>query len=257
MSYFDNLNRIEFIVTLACTGRCKHCSEGEHSGKGEFIDGDIAAKAVYQLCEQFQINSLMTFGGEPLLHADVVYKIHAVAKECSIPNRQIITNGFFSKDNSRIKEVAEKLAECGVNDLLLSVDAFHQEAIPLPPVMEFAKAVKNFGVPLRLHPAWLGGKEAVNPYNLRTKEILREFEAIGIPCSEGNDIFPSGNALKYLSEYFEPGKEYVNPYEDDFDDIWTVCFSPNGDVLGGNIYQNDIMKIMEQYSPELMKKKGD
>lgn len=26
--YIKNLNRIEFVVTRACTGKCKHCSEG-------------------------------------------------------------------------------------------------------------------------------------------------------------------------------------------------------------------------------------
>lgn len=33
--YIKNLNRIEFVVTMACTGRCIHCSEGEHKSGGE------------------------------------------------------------------------------------------------------------------------------------------------------------------------------------------------------------------------------
>ena len=33
--YLKNLNKIEFIVTYACTGRCKHCSEGDHASCGE------------------------------------------------------------------------------------------------------------------------------------------------------------------------------------------------------------------------------
>ena len=39
--YLENLNRIEFVVTMACTGRCIHCSEGEHKSSGKHIDGDI------------------------------------------------------------------------------------------------------------------------------------------------------------------------------------------------------------------------
>jgi len=30
MSRYIDLNRIEFGVTDACSGRCKHCSKGEH-----------------------------------------------------------------------------------------------------------------------------------------------------------------------------------------------------------------------------------
>ena len=53
--------------------------------------------------------------------------------EGGIPVRQLITNGFFSRDGDRIKEAAGRLAQSGVNNLLLSVDAFHQETIPLAP----------------------------------------------------------------------------------------------------------------------------
>lgn len=247
--YVQNLNRIEFLITLACTGRCKHCSEGEHTASGEHIDADAAAQSVYKLCGKFDIKSLMTFGGEPLLYSEEVCKIHTAAKEAGIPKRQLITNGFFSKSEEKIKETVLKLAGSGVNDILLSVDAFHQEIIPLEPVKTFAEAVKAIGIPIKSNPAWLVNKEAQNPYNKRTLEILEEFELMGIAVSEGNDIFPSGNALKYLGEYFDSDKEYDIPYTENPEDIRSICVSPNGEVLGGNIYQTDILDIIENYVP--------
>ena len=65
--YVKHLNRIEFVVTYACTGSCKHCSEGEHSRSGVHIDADAAAGVVRDLAGQYGITSVMTFGGEPLL----------------------------------------------------------------------------------------------------------------------------------------------------------------------------------------------
>jgi len=245
--YMKNLNRIEFVVTMACTGRCRHCSEGEHISKGEHIDGEVAAKAVRDICESYAIESIMTFGGEPLLHPEVVCKIHAAAKESGIPKRDLITNGFFSKDKKRIKEVAHMLAESGVNKILLSVDAFHQETIPMEPVTFFAECVKKEGLNIRINPAWLVSKEDENPYNIKTKEILREFEPMGIQTADGNIIFPSGNAKKYLSEYFDENKEYVNPYEENPRDVHTICFNPNGDVLNGNVNRDSIMDIIDSY----------
>ena len=44
--YLKNLSKIEFVVTYACTGRCKHCSEGDHTSCGEQINPQIAADAV-------------------------------------------------------------------------------------------------------------------------------------------------------------------------------------------------------------------
>ena len=190
----------------------------------------------------------MTFGGEPLLHTDAVYAVMEVAKELSVPKRQVITNGYFSNDIRKICEVAEKLAKCGVNDLLLSVDAFHQETIPLQTVKRFAVELKRCGVPVRLSPAWLLSATDGNPYNCETRRLLESFSDLDIPVGDGNIVFPEGNAQKYLSEYFM-GETPENPYVEDPCDVRCVSFSPNGDVLNGNVYRSDIMDILEMYVP--------
>ena len=246
--YLKNLNKIEFVVIYACTGRCKHCSEGDHSSCGERINPQIAADAVRKIAAEYDIKTVMTFGGEPLLYPDAVYAIMTAASELNIPRRQVITNGYFSKNADKIHEVAEQLAVCGVNDLLLSVDAFHQETIPLDVVKRFASGAKACGIPIRLQPAWLVSAMDDNPYNRKTREILNSFVDMDITANEGNIIFPEGNALKYLAEYFTDELP-ENPYAEDPHDVRCVSFEPNGDVLGGNIYKNDIMEIIGGYTP--------
>ena len=246
--YMQNLNKIEFIVTYACTGRCKHCSEGDHINCGEHIDPEIAADAVRKIAAEFDIKTVMTFGGEPLLYPDAVYAIMIAATQLNITRRQVITNGYFSKSADRIREVAEQLAACGVNDLLLSVDAFHQETIPLCLVKQFATEAKKCGIPIRLSPAWLVSVTDDNPYNRKTREILDSFADLELHVGEGNIIFPEGNALKYLSEYFTDTLP-DNPYVDDPSDVRCVSFEPNGDVLGGNVYRTDIIEIIRDYAP--------
>ena len=246
--YMQNLNKIEFVVTYACTGQCKHCSEGDHKSCGERIDPGIAADAVRKIAAEYDIKTAMTFGGEPLLYTDAVYAIMKTATELNIPKRQIITNGYFSKNADKIREVAEGLAACGVNDLLLSVDAFHQETIPLDMVKQFAAEAKACGIPIRLQPAWLVSATDNNPYNRKTSEILDSFADMEIRENEGNVIFPEGNALKYLAEYFTDERP-ENPYVEDPRDVRCVSFEPNGNVLGGNIYERDIMAIITDYAP--------
>ena len=246
--YLKNLNKIEFVVTYACTGRCKHCSEGDHASCGERIDPEIAADAVRKIAAEYDIKTVMTFGGEPLLYTDAVYVIMTTAKELNIPKRQVITGGYFSKNADKIREVAERLAACGVNDLLLSVDAFHQETIPLDVVKQFAAEAKKCGVPIHLSPAWLVSAADDNPYNRKTREILAGFADLELPEGEGNVIFPEGNALKNLAEYFKDELP-ENPYAEDPRDVRCVSFEPNGDVLGGNVYERDIMEIIKSYTP--------
>lgn len=247
--YVKNLNRIEFVVTMACSGKCKHCSEGEHTNCTGHIDADVAVKAIREVCDNYKIESLMTFGGEPLLYPEVVCAIHRTATENGIPQRDLITNGFFSKDFDRIQEVVKALEASGVRQILLSVDAFHQETIPLEPVKFFAECVANSKIQIKLSPAWLVSVEDNNPYNVRTRKILQEFDDLNIPLGSGNVIFPSGNALVYLKEYFDESVEVFNPYEDDPYDVRAIGFSPNGDVLDGNVYQKGILDILNDYQP--------
>lgn len=257
-----DLKRIEFVITDACSGRCKHCSCGEHTSVGGSVDADAAVTAVKRLSEKFKIESVMTFGGEPLLYADTVCKIHSTVRDCGIPERQIITNGYFSRDDRKIDKTAENLCASGVNDILLSVDVFHQEYIPLEPVMHFADALVKYNAPsLRVQPAWLVNEAHENPYNVETKRLLKLFSDKGIRANEGNNIFPSGNALKYLADWFPP-PEKVNlsvpcgstPYTSRLDTISCFGINPNGDVnlcsiTIGNIYRQDVLDIVDGYDP--------
>ena len=245
--YLKNLNKIEFVVTYACTGRCRHCSEGDHTSCGERIDPQIAADAVRKIAAEYEIKTVMTFGGEPLLYTDAVYAIMKTAKELNIPKRQIITNGYFSKNADKMADVAQRLAACGVNDLLLSVDVFHQETIPLDVVKQFAADAKACGIPIRLQPAWLVSATDDNPYNRKTREILNSFAEMAISVNEGNVIFPEGNALRYLAEYFTDELP-ENPYVEDPRDVRCLSFEPNGNVLGGYVYERDIMEIIKDYA---------
>ena len=70
--YLKDLERIEFSITMCCTGRCRHCSQGEHEGFSGHIDGAIAAELVEKVCRSYAVKSLMTFGGEPLLYPETV-----------------------------------------------------------------------------------------------------------------------------------------------------------------------------------------
>ena len=185
--YLQNLKKIEFVITYACTGKCKHCSEGDHRACGERIDPEKAADAVRRIASAYPIRTVMTFGGEPLLYPEAVYAVQTAARDMEIEKRQVITNGWFSKDPARIAAVAEGLAACGVNDVLLSADAFHQETIPIEPVKLFASELKKRGVLIRhfssdriaqYNRITVGTKEQMDVFLAKTKEIIKELGKI-------------------------------------------------------------------------------
>jgi hypothetical protein len=185
-----------------------------------------------------------------------------MAYKSNIKRRTIITNGYFSKNKEIIEKTAEDICQSNVTDILLSVDAFHQETIPLKPVKYFAKSLIRYGIQeLRTHPAWLIDEKNMNPYNRETIKIINEFRNMGIEPSEGNIIFPAGNAVKYLKDYFPPVDEkniFVPcgslPYTGKLDEIDSLGINPNGDVEAcsvviGNVYKNNIIEIIKGYDP--------
>lgn len=245
--YVQNLNRIEIMVTDGCTGRCRHCSQGEHNGAGGCVDVEAVERAIREACGAFAITSLMAFGGEALLYPEAVCRIFRAGADCAIPRIELITNGFFSRSVDKIYAVTRMLANSGLTGVLLSVDAFHQETIPLGPVKYFARRLRAEGIPVKLSPAWLGGPEGENSYNERTRAILREFDGPGIPTGEGNTVFPAGNAARYLGAYFPPNAPLSTPYDLAPHDVRAITVSPTGDVLDGNLRREGILEILERY----------
>jgi MoaA/NifB/PqqE/SkfB family radical SAM enzyme len=261
MNKYLEPNRLEFTVTEKCSGKCKHCSVGEKKSNSH-IDVEVAKNVVNDLSKKYSLNSIMTFGGEPLLYSDTVCQIHTMANECNIKHRDIITNGYFSKNKDIIDKTSENICKSNASDVLLSVDAFHQETIPLEPVKYFAESLLRHGVlQLRTHPAWLVNEKDINPYNEETHKIINEFRNIGIEPTEGNIIFPAGNAVKYLGKYFSKIDAIdifspcgSMPYTGKLDEITSLGINPNGDVLVcsikiGNVYENSIIDIVNNYDP--------
>ena len=246
--YLKHLEKIEFVLTRACTGRCKHCSQGDHPGNAAHLDPRCCADLVRQVAGRFPIRTVMVFGGEPLLFPRAAAQILSAARDAQVPHRQLITNGYFTHSEKALKSTVSLLAESGVNDLLLSVDAFHQETIPLETVRTFALLVKEAGIPLRLQPAWLRSPEDPNPYNEKTRSLLQSFASNGFPVGSGNVIFSEGNATRYLAEYFTDTVP-ENPYRENARDLRTLSVDSDGTVLGGNLYETDILELIASYDP--------
>ena len=139
------------------------------------------------------------------------------------------------------------LAESGVNRVMLSVDAFHQETVPLAPVELFAERVRTEGIPVEIHPAWLKAPESDNEFDGKTRELMKSFREKGYSVSEGNIIFLKGKAVDLLGGAADEAP--ADPYEEDPGNIRSLCFDADGGVLGGSIYKNDIIDIIKAYSP--------
>lgn len=262
-SPYLNIDRLEFMTTLHCPGRCKHCSVGDrlHTPGAHHVPLEESVEAIRWLAGNYPLRSVMTFGGEPLLYPELVCALHSAARDCGVPTRQLITNGYFSKRPERIARVAEELVAAGVNDLLLSVDAFHQEAIPLEPVLLFAERIMELapGI-IQLQPSWVVDQSHENSWNARTKAVLEQFAPLNVPVGRGDDIFLAGNAVEHLAQYYpaprlDPAEACGSmPYTEPLDRITSLSIEPNGDVVAcaypiGSLRRETMADIAARYDP--------
>lgn len=262
MNKYLNLNRLEYAVTYQCSSNCRHCFVEDTSGARGHIDADIAVHLLREVGRRYALSSVMTFGGEPLLYPEVVCAIHREAKALGIPQRQVITNGYWTKDEDRTHAIAQSLARSGVNGIAFSVDAFHQEYVPLERVKCSARALWDAGIrDIHWNPCWLVSKEDDNAYDLKTRAILDELEAfLPVRTGSGNVMEPQGRARKNFAEHFQLTFDWSRtscqdmPYLDKLDDVRCLCVEPNGDVpvcglLLGNVAHDDVGEMLERYDP--------
>jgi len=257
------VNRIEFAITYLCNARCRHCySIQDKEVFPAHIDKSLAVEIVRKVGRKYEPESIMTFGGEPLLFPEIVCAIHKEAASVGIPLREVITNGYWSNNSGRIKEIAKNLAESGVNNIIISVDAFHQEHVPLDIVRKTAEACLQADIEdITWNPCWVISEDDDNRYNRKTKFILKKLEDLPIRNSEGNVMEPEGLALINLKEFLPPRKKIPPgkcgdiPYTEPLDSVKCICVEPDGriavckDFYIGNAYETDIIDLIESYNP--------
>ena len=268
MNKYVDINRVEFLVTKRCNSKCKHCSVPINSNPYEnsYADMEVVKKAIVSIIKNYKVASIMVYGGEPLLYIDKIVDIFDISlKEC-VQSRDLITSGFISCSVTAqyIDEVAIKLKKCGVKKILLSVDAFHQEFIPLEMVELFIKSCVNANLSdIVLHPAWIVAENSENKYNKMTTQILNYLsEKYLLKISSGNMIIPSGINKKYIGRYYEFQNLNISnkcgeiPYTNSLDYVTSIRILPDGSVnicrgvTIGNIFEKDIMTIINEYNPK-------
>jgi hypothetical protein len=222
----------------------------------------MAVEIVRKVGKKYNPKSIMTFGGEPLLYPEIVCAIHKEAKNVGIPVRDVITNGFWSRKEEQTQEIAEKLVESGVNEASISVDCFHQEFIPLEIVKKAAESLLKAGIAhISWNPCWVISKDHNNPYNRKTKTILKQLKGLPVKEGEGNNAEPQGRAVLWLKDFLPPktkapkGKCGDIPYTEELDSVKAICIVPDGriavctDFYVGNAFETDIVDIIENYDP--------
>lgn len=264
MSAYLGLHRLEFNITYRCNAHCIHCEveDNQRRSMPVAVDPTLGAQIVHRMARAYPLRSLMTFGGEPLLYPEAVCAIHQAAYEEGIAGRSIITNAGVPRSEAGFRVLARRLADSGVNAILISVDAFHQASIPLEVVERNARALADVGIEeLAWNPCWVVSRSHDNTWNRRTREILTALAHLPLEEGEGNILQPYGHARDTLAGFLPPrvplptGSCGDMPYTAPLDQVETIGIEPDGavtvcqELVIGNASHEDVLAILQRYDP--------
>jgi MoaA/NifB/PqqE/SkfB family radical SAM enzyme len=204
------------------------------------------------------LESFMVFGGEPMLYPEQAIAIFEKAKRLEILKIEMITNGVWGRDKERARRWAERLKIAGLNEVNVSVDAFHAQHIPVEYPRNAAMSLLNAGIEnVKWNVAVVESIDAENKYDKKTKRILERLKPVGIKASFVK-IIPAGRAVENLREFFkrEPlqgpctsdpilGNSLKNPE--------SICIEPSGEVdvcwhlSIGNAKEAPLSRIISEY----------
>lgn len=266
LNKYIEINRIEFLTTKRCNANCKHCSVPINSDQDgdSYNDIESVAACFRYLLDSYNISSTMAYGGEPLLCIESIVRLFEIASEYNVPTIDLITSGFVSHNTPKeqIASIVSKLSTSGVKRILLSVDAFHQERIPIENVEFFIEKVLELDFcQLLLHPAWLISEGDENLYNKKTYKILDVLrKKYSVRVSAGNRIIPSGSNKRNIGQFYEARRIKMDkcgeiPYTNPLDKIKSIRILPDGSInicrgiTIGNVFNQSIEDIFENYYP--------
>ena len=253
-----NLKRLEYTLTTKCNSQCLHCQAEASPQKNEVMEVEDACNYLEEATSVAKLESFMVFGGEPMLYPDRAIAIFQKASELKIPVIEMLTNGVWGKSIKDAEKLAIELENAGLNDVGVSVDAFHLQHIPLEYPRNAALALVKAGVKkVNWNVTVVESINATNEYDRKTKQILETLKPVGIE-THIHKVMPVGRATKNLRQYFQKmplngscegdvilGNVLTNPT--------SICVEPSGEVDVcwhlpiGNAKEKALSKIISEY----------
>ena len=244
------LKGVDFLITFRCPSMCAHCSYKAGFHRTGFMHvAHVSAwlRAIH--------------GGEPFLYMDIAKHIVTEAKLCAIPKVWIITNGYWAKDDHSTEKKLQELKRAGLTCITLSVDAFHQEHVPIESAKRAIKWSRALGFEeVAVDSYYLGSEKDDNHFNAETQRILVELQAFTDVHFSRYPLRLEGRAAEVLSSYLKPrheipsgecpfpfwlGGDFSSPETVEIDHAGNVTLCPGLRI--GNARDESLTDILDRY----------
>ncbi len=255
------VKNVDFLLTFKCPAKCQHCSYKAGPERIGFISPKESSNYLEELTKMHPLQSVWIHGGEPFLYFNYLEHILKEAKNRDIPDRGLITNSFWARNENKALKKLEKLNEAGLLKLTFSFDYFHQEFIPIEYVKIALKSAVSVGFEsIYVDSYFVEDLDSDNSFNRITKENLQKLGEIeGVNYHHMVMSLEGGGAelARYmkLNEELPSGKcpmpfwiegDLQNPETIEIDCEGNVTLCPG--ICIGNTNIKSLTKILKNYN---------
>ncbi|MFC1786040.1 radical SAM protein [Candidatus Neomarinimicrobiota bacterium] len=234
------LEQIHFLLTYTCNYECDHCFlYCSPNAEGTFTVDQI--QKVLDDAKNIRTVEWIYFeGGEPFLYYPLMLKGLQLAKAIGFKTG-IVTNNYWATTIEDAKLWLKPIIDCGIDDLSLSDDLFHNDDTENNSAKIAAQAAQELGF-------------STNSICIEKPAIQPPSDDKGAPVVGGGALF-KGRAVEKLTNGL-PTKTVVNFVECKYEKLVTptrVHIDSFGNVQVcqgisiGNISQNPLSQILKEY----------
>ena len=133
------------ITNYNCTAECRHCMFASSPDcKKDYITREMSEK-VAELLHRAGAYSVHIGGGEPFMNFDGLCGLISALRRHGIYIDYIETNGYWAKDEDFARRRLEVLKRLGVETIMVSVDPYHIEYVPLERPLRLISLLREYG----------------------------------------------------------------------------------------------------------------
>lgn len=191
------------LLTLGCSSSCKHCLYASSPLKAKRTMTQSEVRHYLEDARGAGLVSVCFTGGECFLVPDIL--LYGIFEARALDMRvSIRTNAAWCESDRIARAVASTLKVCGVTDVGLSTDGFHQEFTPVSNVKRLAAACEDIELGIWLD--WVGSRAdtKARAWRVLGDRFMPAVRNVGTPEFVGrakslpDDYFP-----RYCADGFE------------------------------------------------------
>lgn len=133
------------ITNYNCSAECRHCMFASSPSCNKDYITDSMSEDVATLLSQAKTRSVHIGGGEPFMNFEGLCTLIEALGKHGIGIDYIETNAFWCKDEDFARARLERLKKLGVGTIMVSVDPFHIEYVPLERPLKLCALLEEHG----------------------------------------------------------------------------------------------------------------